>query len=233
MSAADIAILHDWNSWWAGSAGRPAVPGNDHAEVVRAWHRALWEAHLTTAFAHPEHDLSRLPAGRRAPALPAHDAAIDNLVAYVRGGGTLVCGFLTGIADEDDRIRPGGMDARLRELLGIRTLHEWWPLDAGETRRRAAASAARSGPRRSSPTAPRRRRPRYRGGELDGLPAVLRKGPARYLSTLPEPAALRDTAGRGRARGGRPSRPRRTARPGSRPSAAASCSSCSTTGANR
>ena len=60
------------------------------------------------------------------------DAAIDNLLAYVRGGGTLVSGFLTGVADEDDRVRPGGMDARLRELFGIRTLHEWWPLDAGE-----------------------------------------------------------------------------------------------------
>lgn len=33
---------------------------------------------------------------------------------------------------------------------------------------------------------------RYRGGELDGLPAVLRKGTVRYLSTLPEPAALRE-----------------------------------------
>lgn len=31
----------------------------------------------------------------------------------------------------------------------------------------------------------------YRGGELDGLPAVLRKGRAWYVSTLPEPGALR------------------------------------------
>jgi beta-galactosidase len=32
----------------------------------------------------------------------------------------------------------------------------------------------------------------YKGGELDGLPAVLRKGRAWYVSTLPEPLALRD-----------------------------------------
>ncbi|WP_346768315.1 beta-galactosidase trimerization domain-containing protein [Streptomyces sp. R301] len=31
----------------------------------------------------------------------------------------------------------------------------------------------------------------YRGGELDSRPAVLRHGRTRYLSTLPEPAALR------------------------------------------
>lgn len=32
---------------------------------------------------------------------------------------------------------------------------------------------------------------RYKGGELDGLPAVLRRGRAWYVSTLPEPHALR------------------------------------------
>lgn len=31
----------------------------------------------------------------------------------------------------------------------------------------------------------------YKGGELDGLPAVLRNGRAWYVSTLPEPHALR------------------------------------------
>lgn len=31
----------------------------------------------------------------------------------------------------------------------------------------------------------------YKGGELDGLPAVLRRGRAWYVSTLPEPQAFR------------------------------------------
>ncbi|MCX4988089.1 beta-galactosidase [Streptomyces sp. NBC_00568] len=187
----DIAILHDWNSWWAGAQdGRPSSEA-DCAEIVRAWHRALWEAHLTTAFAHPEHDL----AAYRMVVVPQlyllTDAAIDNLLAYVRSGGTLVCGFLTGVADEDDRVRPGGMDERLRELFGIRTLHEWWPLDAGET----VTCDGFPGTLWSEEIEPDGTavvETRYRGGELDGLPAVLRKGTARYLSTLPEPAALRE-----------------------------------------
>ncbi|MCX5006779.1 beta-galactosidase [Streptomyces sp. NBC_00638] len=187
----DIAILHDWNSWWAGAQdGRPSSEA-DCAEIVRAWHRALWEAHLTTAFAHPEHDL----AAYRMVVVPQlyllTDAAIGNLLAYVRSGGTLVCGFLTGVADEDDRVRPGGMDERLRELFGIRTLHEWWPLDAGET----VTCDGFPGTLWSEEIEPDGTavvETRYRGGELDGLPAVLRKGTARYLSTLPEPAALRE-----------------------------------------
>ncbi len=35
----------------------------------------------------------------------------------------------------------------------------------------------------------------YRDGELTGLPAVLRRGRAHYLSTLPEPEALRALLG--------------------------------------
>lgn len=189
-SSSDVAILHEWNAWWAGAQEGRLSSEVDHPQVVRAWHRALWEAHVTTDFAHPEHDLSAYLLVVVPQLYLLTDAAIDNLVAYVRGGGTLVSGFLTGVADEDDRVRPGGMDERLRELFGIRTLHEWWPLDADETAEcdgfrgtlwseeiEAGADAVAEA--------------RYKGGELDGLPAVLRKERAWYVSTLPEPAALR------------------------------------------
>ncbi|MET9537463.1 beta-galactosidase [Streptomyces sp. NPDC006553] len=185
----DIAVLHDWNSWWAGDQDGALSRRVDHAEIVRAWHRALWDAHLPVSFAHPHHDLG----GHRLVLVPhlylLDDTAIDNLVAYVRRGGTLVCGFLTGIADQDDRVRPGGMDARLRELLGIELLQEWWPLDEGEQvdcgtfRGTLWSEELAAAPGAETVAA-------YRGGELDGLPAVLRNGRAHYLSTLPEPDAL-------------------------------------------
>ncbi|WP_406468372.1 beta-galactosidase [Streptomyces sp. NBC_01594] len=191
---ADVAILHDWDSWWAGGQeGRPSAL-LDYTEIVRSWHRALWETGIGTEFARPEADLSRF----RVVAVPQlyllNDAAIDNLVAYVRGGGTLVCGFFSGVADVDDRIRPGGMDERLRELLGIRTLHEWWPLDADTTvecdgfRAAVWSEELEAEPDTEIVSA-------YRGGELDGLPAVLRKDRAYYVSTLPEPEALRALLG--------------------------------------
>ncbi|WP_413759156.1 beta-galactosidase [Streptomyces sp. MMBL 11-3] len=187
---AEVAVLHDWHAWWAGTQdGRPSREV-DPAEVVRAWHRALWEARIGTDFAHPEHDLSAYPLVVVPQLYLLTDAAIDNLVGYVRGGGTLISGFLTGIADRDDRIRPGGMDARLRELFGIRTLHEWWPLDPGEHaecdgfRGTLWSEEIEAGDGVAHA--------RYRGGELDGLPAVLRRGRAWYVSTLPAPDALRD-----------------------------------------
>ncbi|MFB7655739.1 MULTISPECIES: beta-galactosidase [unclassified Streptomyces] len=192
---ADIAVLHDWHSWWAADQEARPSARVDHADVLRAWHRALWRAHLTADFAHPDHDLTPYKVVLVPQLYALTDTAIDHLLAHVRGGGVLVCGFLTGVADQDDRIRPGGMDARLRELFGIRTLHEWWPLEEDE---RADCDGFRgvlwSEEIEPDPTAdeviP------YQGGELDGCPAVLRKGGAWYLSTLPEPDALRDLLAR-------------------------------------
>ncbi|WP_448319526.1 beta-galactosidase [Streptomyces sp. CO7] len=187
---ADIAVLHDWHSWWAGDQEARPSRATEYPHTLGAWHRALWQAHLTTDFAHPEHDLTAYRMVVVPQLYLLTDAAVDNLVAHVARGGTLVCGFLTGLADQNDRIRPGGMDARLRDLFGIRTLHEWWPLEEGESVRCAGFrgtlwSEELEADGTADETTP------YQGGELDGLPAVLRKGRAWYLSTLPEPEPLR------------------------------------------
>ncbi|NED12928.1 beta-galactosidase [Streptomyces sp. SID9124] len=187
---AEVAVLHDWDAWWAGAQeGRPSSL-LDYTEVIRRWHRALWENGTPTDFARPDADLGRFKAVVVPHLYLLDDAAVDNLVAYVRGGGRLVCGFFSGIADADDRVRPGGMDARLRELFGIATLHEWWPLDADATVecdgfRGTLWSEELEAAEDTEVLAT------YREGELAGLPAVLRRDRAVYVSTLPEPQALR------------------------------------------
>ncbi|WP_333732873.1 beta-galactosidase [Streptomyces sp. IBSBF 3010] len=188
--AAEVAVLHDWDAWWAGAQEGAPSARLDYAEVIRRWHRALWENGTPTDFARPDADLSRYKAVLVPHLYLLDDAAVDNLVAYVAGGGRLVCGFFSGVADVDDRVRPGGMDARLRELFGIATLHEWWPLETDETVecdgfRGTLWSEELEAAEGTEVLAA------YRDGELAGLPAVLRRGRAVYVSTLPEPPALR------------------------------------------
>ncbi|NEC63205.1 beta-galactosidase [Streptomyces sp. SID9727] len=188
--AAEVAVLHDWDAWWAGAQEGGPSALLDYAEVIRRWHRALWENGTPTDFARPDADLSRYKAVLVPHLYLLDDTAVDNLVAYARGGGHLVCGFFSGIADVDDRVRPGGMDARLRELFGIAVLHEWWPLDADEAVecdgfRGTLWSEELEAAEGTEVLAA------YRDGELAGLPAVLRRGGAVYVSTLPEPPALR------------------------------------------
>ncbi|WP_432052784.1 beta-galactosidase [Streptomyces xiamenensis] len=192
--SAEVAILHDWPAWWASNQpGRPSAE-LDYPAILAAWHHALWQQNLTADLAHPEADLS----GYKLVVIPQlyllSDAALDGLAAYVRGGGHLVCGFFTGVADPDDRIREGGTDARLRAVLGLATIEEWWPLAAGET---VALDDGSTGSLWSEDLTPAGARAEvsYAAGELSGRPALTRhtygEGTARYVSTLPEPAALR------------------------------------------
>ncbi|GAA4994332.1 beta-galactosidase [Kitasatospora paranensis] len=190
---ADVAVVLDWSNWWAlEQRGRPS-DRVDLAPIALAWHGALWDAHLTADYVHPEADLG----GYRMVVVPnlylAGDAAVDNLTGYVAAGGTLVAGFFTGVADEQDAVRPGGMDERLRALLGVHPL-EWRPLDAPAELAGGGTADLWSEDLCLAP-----------GTETvlafaDGTPAATRRGRACYLATLPEPAVLQrllaDAAGR-------------------------------------
>ncbi len=88
------------------------------------------------------------------------------------------------------------MDARLRELFGIRTLHEWWPLEAGRPWP-ARAFTAHCGRRRSSRgRGPPETVPATGAASWTGCPPCCAGGRAWYLSTLPEPEALRSLLAR-------------------------------------
>jgi beta-galactosidase len=127
----DLAILWDWESWWAQELEwRPSVD-LVYTERIRAWYEAAWRAGLTADFAHPGADLSRYPLVV-APALYLiTPQAAASLRRYVEGGGTLVVGCFSGIVDAWDRVHPGAYPGALRDVLGVR-VEEWLPLRAGE-----------------------------------------------------------------------------------------------------
>ncbi|WP_129842744.1 beta-galactosidase [Streptomyces sp. RFCAC02] len=192
---ADIAILHDWPAWWASE--QPGRPSTDlsYPDVLAAWHHALWRRNLTTDLAHPEADLSRYRMVVVPQLYLLTDAALDNLAAWVHDGGVLVCGFFTGVADADDRVRPGGMDARLRRVLGLAAVHEWCPLPTGGT---VALTDGTAGTLWSEDVEPAgaTTHAAYAEGDLAGRPAITRhrhgEGTAWYVSTLPGADALGD-----------------------------------------
>ncbi len=56
---ADVAILFDWHSVWAGNA--PSLPSSlvRASDAARAYHRVLRALGVTCDVVHPSHDLSR------------------------------------------------------------------------------------------------------------------------------------------------------------------------------
>ena len=128
----EVAILWDYESFWAQDLEwRPSVDVR-HDERIRAFYERCWRDGITIDFALPGHDLSKYKLVI-APAqylLTAADAA--NLTSYVEGGGTLVVSFFSAVVDENDAVHEGGYGAPLRRTLGV-TVEEFLPLREGAT----------------------------------------------------------------------------------------------------
>ncbi|GAA4310147.1 beta-galactosidase [Streptomyces venetus] len=128
---ADVAVLWDWNSWWAQNLDWRPSEDHDARERADAFYEALYDRHLTVDFAHPEADLSRYPLVVVPALYLMTEAAGDNLKAYVESGGTLVVSYFSGIVDEHDAVHEGACPGPLRDVLGL-TVEEFSPLLPGE-----------------------------------------------------------------------------------------------------
>lgn len=124
---ADVAILWDFESFWAEDLEwRPSVDVT-HPDRIRAFYERLWRDNITVDFARPGQDLTRyrLVIAPAQYMLSASDAA--NLTRYVADGGTLVVSFFSAIVDENDAVHPGGYGAPLADALGV-VVDEFLPL---------------------------------------------------------------------------------------------------------
>jgi beta-galactosidase len=207
---ADLAMIWDWESWWAHDLEwRPSVDLS-YLERIRAWYEASWRAGLTVDFAHPEADLSGYPLVI-VPSLYLTTAeAAASLRRYVRGGGTLLVSCFSGIVDAWDRVHPGAYPGALRDVLGV-TVEEWLPLRAGEQVRLAwedGGAGRATGWTEAVTLAGAKPVVRYADGPAAGGPAVTRyelgDGLAWYVSARTDAAttaalfaAVREAAGIG------------------------------------
>jgi len=116
---ARVAIVFDWDTWWAlGYSSGPSVD-LDYLGEALAWHRALFDRNLPVDVVGVGADLTRYDLVL-APLLymvkPGFAAALE---AFVAGGGRFVTTYVSGIVDERDLVTLGGYPGELRPLLGI------------------------------------------------------------------------------------------------------------------
>jgi beta-galactosidase len=124
---ADVAMLWDWQSWWAQTLDWRPSEDHDARERADAFYEVLYDRHLTVDFAHPEADLSRYPLVVVPALYLMTETAGRNLRQYVERGGTLVVSYFSGIVDEHDAVHAGPHPGALRDTLGL-TVEEFSPL---------------------------------------------------------------------------------------------------------
>ncbi|MEV6209497.1 beta-galactosidase [Kitasatospora sp. NPDC051914] len=183
---AEVAVLHDSDAWWAMRVDGLPSSELDYFAALRGAHRALWDAGVTTDFAHPEQDLSRYRLVLAPALFLLTDAGAENLRHYVAAGGTLLVQHFSGMVDERLHARLGGYPAApLREALGIR-VEEYRPLRQDERITLSDGSTAGSWSE-SLRTEGAETLAAYTHGMLAGSPALTRhdfgRGRGWYLST--------------------------------------------------
>ncbi|GAA3085262.1 beta-galactosidase [Streptomyces roseofulvus] len=209
----DVAMLWDWQSWWAQKLEWRPNEAHDARERADSFYETLYDRHLTVDFAHPEADLSAYPLVVVPALYLMTEAAGRNLREYVENGGTLVVSYFSGIVDEHDAVHPGAYPGALRDVLGL-TVDEWSPLlDHQRVGLAGPGGAALTGDVWTEFVRPRGAETvwTYADGPAAGGPAVTRhrlgRGTAWYVSTRLDAASLDAIVAAACEDAGVPSRP--------------------------
>src|SRR6266516_4408462 len=191
---AEVALLWDWEAWWAVELDSHPSADLSYLELVRDHHAALWRRGVTADLAHPTADLDRYKLVLAPSLYLVSDAAAANLRGFVEAGGSLLVQFFSGIVDQHDQVRLGGHPGAFRDLLGV-WVEELFPLPAGGGVRLDDGSTASLWSELVHADGAEVLA-RYADGPVAGGPAVTRNGSAWYVSTRLAPGDLERLLGR-------------------------------------
>ncbi|MBT2518389.1 beta-galactosidase [Streptomyces sp. ISL-90] len=200
---ARVALVFDWENWWAVEASDHPMNELDYVAVVQRWYRALHRRHVQVDIVPPERVDGQYALAIAPLLYLLRDDGAAALTTFVEGGGHLLAGPFTDVVDEFDRFRDGGFLTQLGALCGIR-LDDFGALVApgaagpGEREARFAGDAlgesvgtlvAEEVELEATDAAIEAS---FTSGRLAGHPALTVRraagGSARYLATVPDEA---------------------------------------------
>ncbi|MFJ6194751.1 beta-galactosidase [Micromonospora sp. NPDC092111] len=121
---ARVALLFDWDSWWALEISDGPSRLVRYQQVVLAYHRALWDAGVDLDVVAVTADLSRYDVVV-APALHMLKGDLpQRLEAVAARGGSVLTTYLSGRVDENDNAFLMDVPGPLGQLMGVR-VDEW------------------------------------------------------------------------------------------------------------
>ncbi|MGR0220725.1 beta-galactosidase [Agromyces sp. ZXT2-6] len=202
---ARVALVFDWENWWAVEASDHPQNSLDYLAVIQRWYRALHRRHVQVDIV----PASRVGEGYALAIAPLlyllRETDATALTSFVEDGGHLLAGPFTDVVDEIDRFRDGGFATQLGPLCGIR-IEDFGALvapsaPAGEPGEREATFAGDEGLAGVGTLLAEevhvvaddtRIEASFTAGRRTGDPALTVRetgaGSARYLATIPDEA---------------------------------------------
>jgi beta-galactosidase len=127
---ARVALLFDWESWWAAEEPGRITERLRTLDQVRAYYRPLWDRGVAVDVVRPGAPLD----GYRLVVVPQSylldDDAANALRAAFEAGAQVVVGPMTGVADRYAHVLAGRFPVQLRDVLGA-SGEEWTALPDG------------------------------------------------------------------------------------------------------
>lgn len=132
-TAARAAILYDRENGWAVDCFCGYHRDRrDYNEICERWYRAFWRRGIPVDVISAEQDFDRYDLIAAPFLYMVRAGTAEKIERYVRGGGSWIGTYLTGIADEDDLCYLGGFPGGgLRKVFGV-WAEETDSLDEGE-----------------------------------------------------------------------------------------------------
>jgi len=116
---ARVAILFDWNNWWALDAAIGPIQDKAYVATVRKHYQALWRRNVSVDVVFSDSDLSGYDL-LIAPLLHMVKPGLaERIEALVARGGTFVTTYFSGVVDQTD-LAFEGYPGPLTKVLGIR-----------------------------------------------------------------------------------------------------------------
>ncbi|GAB3535629.1 beta-galactosidase [Arthrobacter tecti] len=126
---ARVAIVFDWENWWAIEApDHPVVL--DYVACVQRWYFAIHRQHVQVDFVRPTSDLGSYSVVIAPQLYLLTSSGASNLTRFVEDGGHLLVTAFSDVVDEHDRFRDGGFLTQLGPVLGV-TVEEFGALAVG------------------------------------------------------------------------------------------------------
>lgn len=116
---AEVAIVVDWDNWWAleNSAG-PSIHMK-YLDALRDYYSAAFGQNVPVDLVGVEDSIDKYKVVI-APLLYMTKGDYDEKIReYVQNGGTFITTYFSGIVDEHDLVILGGYPGKLRDILGI------------------------------------------------------------------------------------------------------------------
>jgi beta-galactosidase len=125
---AEVAILFDYENWWAVEYDQRPSENLKYLEQLRNFYNPLFDMNISVDIVPIDADLAQYKLVIAPLLYMVKSGLKDHLETYVANGGSFVTTFFSGIVDETDGVFPGGYPGPLKDLLGLR-VEEFDPLE--------------------------------------------------------------------------------------------------------